>query len=380
MTSWKTYKLGELCESVSSGNCNNRNEEGIFPIFGSTGVIGYSCTYSHNTPTILVARVGANAGMINKGVGKYNVSDNTLIICNDESVYNYEFAYYQLLNYNINRLVFGSGQPLVTAGQLKKIKLPVPPMEEQRKIAEILGAWDEAIEKQSRLIERLEVLKRALMRRLLTGRTRLSGFTTPWQKIKLGEIGTITSAGVDKKINDGEVPVRLLNFVDVFYRDFLYDNELEHWVTAKPVKVAQCSIQKGDIFFTPSSETPTDIALSAVAMEDMPEAVYSYHIVRLRPHIDMDLRYRAYAFKTDEFYKQAERICDGSGQRYVISQNGFRSMEIHLPSLPEQKAIAEVLTAADNEIATHRKKLDALRIQKRGLMQQLLTGKTRVKI
>ena len=253
-------------------------------------------------------------------------------------------------------------------------------MGEQRKIAEILGVWDEAIEKQSRLIERLEVRKRALMQRLLTGRTRLGGFTTPWQKIKLGEIGTITSAGVDKKINDGEVPVRLLNFVDVFYRDFLYDNELEHWVTAKPVKVAQCSIQKGDIFFTPSSETPTDIALSAVAMEDMPDAVYSYHIVRLRPHIDMDLRYRAYAFKTDEFYKQAERICDGSGQRYVISQNGFRSMEIHLPSLPEQKAIAEVLTAADNEIATHRKKLSALRHQKRGLMQQLLTGKTRVKI
>ena len=112
----------------------------------------------------------------------------------------------------------------------------------------------------------------------------------------------------------------------------------------------------------------------------MKGVVYSYHIVRLRPHIEMDLHYRAYAFKTDEFYKQAERICDGSGQRYVISQDGFRNMSIHLPSLPEQKAIAEVLTTADKEIATHRKKLDALRLQKRGLMQQLLTGKTRVKI
>lgn len=267
----------------------------------------------------------------------------------------------------------------INGNDLKKFVIPIPSLAEQRKIAEILGVWDEAIEKQSRLIEKLELRKRALMQRLLTGRTRLPGFTAPWQKVKLGEIGKITSAGVDKKINEGEVPVRLLNFVDVFYRDFIYNNELTHWVTAKSTKVEQCSVQKGDIFFTPSSEMPTDIALSAVAMEDMEGVVYSYHIVRLRLHIEMDLYYRAYAFKTDEFYKQAERICDGSGQRYVISQDGFRNMSIHLPSLPEQKAIAEVLTVADKEIATHRKKLDALRLQKRGLMQQLLTGKTRVK-
>ena len=273
-----------------------------------------------------------------------------------------------------------SGQPGINSVEYGAMKLAVPPMEEQRKIAEILGVWDEAIEKQSRLIEKLEMRKRALMQHLLTGRTRLPGFTSPWQKVKLGEIGKISSAGVDKKVNEGEVPVRLLNFVDVFYRDFIYNDELTHWVTAKTIKVEQCSVQKGDIFFTPSSEMPTDIAISAVAMEDMKGVVYSYHIVRLRPHIEMDLHYRAYAFKTDEFYKQAERICDGSGQRYVISQDGFRNMSIHLPSLTEQKAIAEVLTTADKEIATHRKKLDALRLQKRGLMQQLLTGKTRVKI
>ena len=273
-----------------------------------------------------------------------------------------------------------SGQPGINSVEYGAMKLAMPPLAEQRKIAEILGVWDEAIEKQSRLIEKLEMRKRALMQHLLTGRTRLPGFTSPWQKVKLGEIGKISSAGVDKKVNEGEVPVRLLNFVDVFYRDFIYNDELTHWVTAKTIKVEQCSVQKGDIFFTPSSEMPTDIAISAVAMEDMKGVVYSYHIVRLRPHIEMDLHYRAYAFKTDEFYKQAERICDGSGQRYVISQDGFRNMSIHLPSLTEQKAIAEVLTTADKEIATHRKKLDALRLQKRGLMQQLLTGKTRVKI
>lgn len=376
---WEVKQLGELCCNINSGNNKSRCCCGTYPVFGSTGIIGYTESYLYDIPTILVARVGANAGLINRAHGKYDVSDNTLIIRIDESVYDYNFGHNQLVNYNLNKLVFGSGQPLVTAGQLKHIKLAIPPIKEQKKIAEILGVWDKAIEKQSRLIEKLELRKRALMQRLLTGRTRLPGFTSPWQKVKLGEIGKFSSAGVDKKVNKGEVPVRLLNFVDVFYRDFIYNDELTHWVTAKPIKVEQCSVQKGDIFFTPSSEMPTEIAISAVAMEDMKGVVYSYHIVRLRPHIEMDLHYRAYAFKTDEFYKQAERICDGSGQRYVISQDGFRNMSIHLPSLSEQKAIAEVLTMADDEIATHRKKLDALRLQKHGLMQQLLTGKTRVK-
>ena len=291
-----------------------------------------------------------------------------------------DYLYFKITYEQLFKIADTSTIPQINNKHIIPYKICLPPIEEQRKIAEILGVWDEAIEKQSRLIEKLELRKRGLMQHLLIVRTRLPGFTTPWQKVKLGEIGEISSAGVDKKVNEGEVPVRLLNFVDVFYRDFIYNDELTHWVTAKPIKVEQCSVQKGDIFFTPSSEIPTDIAISAVAMEDMKGVVYSYHIVRLRPHIEMDLHYRAYAFKTDEFYKQAERICDGSGQRYVISQDGFRNMSIHLPSLPEQKAIAEVLTTADKEIATHRKKLDALRLQKRGLMQQLITGKTRVKI
>ena len=286
----------------------------------------------------------------------------------------------QIIGKQFYSLVVGSSYPAVNSSDVARLKLPLPPLAEQKKIAEILCTWDDAIEKQSKLIEKLELRKRGLMQRLLTGKTRLPGFAEPWKQVKLGEIGKISSAGVDKKVNDNELPVRLLNFVDVFYRDFIYDSEITYWVTAKHIKAEQCSVQKGDIFFTPSSEKQTDIALSAVAMDDMSRVVYSYHIVRLRPHIEMDLHYRAYAFKTDEFYKQAERICDGSGQRYVISQDGFRNMVVHLPSLAEQKAIAEVLTSADKEITIQRKKLVSLRLQKRGLMQQLLTGKTRVRI
>lgn len=206
-------------------------------------------------------------------------------------------------------------------------------------------------------------------------------FSQPWKEVKLGEIGTISSAGVDKKIVEGEDLVELLNYMDVYKKDFLYKTDTSMTVSAPMRQIKNCNLRKGDIFFTPSSETPDDIAHSAVVMEDIPNGVYSYHIIRLRPTTLIDLKFSAYAFKTAKFYKQAYAWCEGSGQRYVISQDDFRNMKIYIPSnISEQHAIAEVLSTADDEINLLNQKLEALKEQKKGLMQQLLTGQVRVKV
>lgn len=206
-------------------------------------------------------------------------------------------------------------------------------------------------------------------------------FSQPWKEVKLGEIGTISSAGVDKKIVEGEDLVELLNYMDVYKKDFLYKTDTSMTVSAPMRQIKNCNLRKGDIFFTPSSETPDDIAHSAVVMEDIPNGVYSYHIIRLRPTTLIDLKFSAYAFKTAKFYKQAYAWCEGSGQRYVISQDDFRNMKIYIPSnISEQHAIAEVLSTADDEIDLLNKKLILFKEQKKGLMQQLLTGNIRVKV
>lgn len=292
----------------------------------------------------------------------------------------------KFLFYTINRnsyyLWFDDG---ITQTNLRKdevLECPIrtPPLPEQKKIAQILSTWDQAITATERLLENSQQRKKALMQQLLTGKKRLPGFEGEWEKITLGSIGKITSAGVDKNIVDGEKPVRLLNYLDVFRREFLFNNEFKHTVTAPDRKISNCDVRKGDVFFTPSSETRDEVGIPAVAAEDMPGVVYSYHVVRFRPVRSLDVIFSAYVFQTDKFRRQTYRLCDGSGQRYVLSQDGFRGISFKIPDVTEQRAIGQVLECASLEISALRDRLVRLKAEKKALMQQLLTGKRRVRV
>lgn len=279
----------------------------------------------------------------------------------------------------------GGAQPNVSGGDIERILVKVPTSSERWEIVKVLGAWDRAIETVEALIANARAQKQALMQQLLPQGTtppkkRLPGFSGEWKRVALADIGTISSAGVDKNIVEGEAEVRLLNFLDAYNREFIYDSDLNHRVTAPTAKVQGCNVRKGDVFFTPSSETRDDIALAAVAAEDMPGVVYSYHVVRFRPTKKLDLKFCAFVFQTDDFKRQAYRLGDGSGQRYVISQSNFRKMLVSLPNIDEQASIGALLADHSTIIADYEAQLTALRQEKAALMQQLLTGKRRVKL
>lgn len=274
----------------------------------------------------------------------------------------------------------GSAQLVVNLGALNQLRFPLPSPTEQAAIATALGDADALIESLERLVAKKRDIKQGAMQELLTGKRRLPGFTGKWETKRLGEIGDISGSGVDKKCRPNEIPVRLVNYMDAARRDFIYNQDLNHWVTAPPAQARRCAVQKGDIFFTPSSETREDIGLAAVAMEDIPDATYSYHIVRLRLWADWDLRYRTYAFKTRGFLSQTETYCDGCGTRYVLSQAKFRKLTISVPAdKDEQTAIAAVLADMDAELAALGAKLAKARAIKQGMMQELLTGRIRLK-
>jgi len=161
---WDETKLGELCLGISSGK-DKGDSEGKVDLYGSTGIIGKSTTYSYDGNYLLVARVGANAGLITKATGKFSVTDNTLVI-DLKHPSQIHFIYYTLLKFDLNRLVFGSGQPLVTGKQLKELLLYLPKLKEQQKIADCLSSVDALIAAQGEKIEALKLHKKGLMQQL----------------------------------------------------------------------------------------------------------------------------------------------------------------------------------------------------------------------
>ncbi|MBR2858653.1 MAG: restriction endonuclease subunit S [Alistipes sp.] len=345
-----------------------------YPIFSNSlenrGLYGYTSNPRHKAGSITIT----GRGML--GVAEYRDVDfdaivRLLVLYPKKEIAGQVVTEY--INYRKPFYFESTGVPQLTAPQISNIPIPVPPLAEQRKIAEILGVWDEAIEKQSRLIEKLELRKRALMQRLLTGRTRLPGFTTPWQKCLYSDILKEVKRTMSWDDNEEYDLISVKRRSGgLFYRERLYGRDIK----TKNLRPAKC----GDFLISKMQIVHGASGLVTDEFDGMKiSGSYIALVAKNSNYINMD--FINWYSKTPYFYHQTYVSSYGVHiEKMTFDLESFMSMNVMLPPLPEQKAIAEVLTAADDEIATHRKKLDALRLQKRGLMQQLLTGKTRVKI
>ncbi|MEA4988244.1 MAG: restriction endonuclease subunit S [Anaerovorax sp.] len=163
---WKEKILENVCISISSGKSKKAVSNEKFPLMGSTGQIGFCDTADYDDELILIARVGANAGQVNFFNGKCGISDNTLIVIAKKEIISIKFLLMFLINYKISKIIFGSGQPLVTGGQIKNIKIFIPTKAEQQKIADCLSFVDELISAQAEKIEALKAHKKGLMQGL----------------------------------------------------------------------------------------------------------------------------------------------------------------------------------------------------------------------
>ena len=351
------------------------------------------CVYYPNTESIkeqfiikqgmlLIAMSGATTGK----TAVYNSQNSSYLnqrvgmFCskNDDITYNYLLQLVQSPLYSnaLKPLLIAGAQPNIAPSDVENMKFPVPPLAEQRKIAEILGVWDEVIEKQSRLIEKLELRKRALMQRLLTGRTRLPGFTSPWQKVKLGEIcKRVTRRNEENNQNVMTISAQK-GFVSQtdFFNKSVASSTLDNYYL----------VLKDEFCYNKSYSNGYPMgAIKRLKEADKAVVTTLYICFSITDKQKLSIDFFEQYCENGEFNQGLMKIANEGGRAHGllnVTPTDFFSLVMLLPTLPEQKAIAEVLTSADDEIATHRKKLDALRLQKRGLMQQLLTGKTRVKI
>lgn len=163
---WKQRKLANVVDSVDTGKSkfDKEGSSGEYPILGSTSVIGYDEEYDYEGDFILTARVGANAGSLYRHAGKVKISDNTVFI---QASQNIEFLYQLLIQFDIKKLSFGTGQPLVKASELKSLELMMPTdMKEQMQIGAYFSELDNLIALQQKEIDGYKELKKGLLQQM----------------------------------------------------------------------------------------------------------------------------------------------------------------------------------------------------------------------
>jgi len=254
-----------------------------------------------------------------------------------------------------------------------------PSIQEQKKIARILSTWDKAITITEQLLANSQQQKRSLMQKLLTGNKRLRGFSDNWKQYHLSDISKVIVSPVDKKSVAGEIPVELCNYTDVYYNHEITKNIKFMKATATSNEIEKYTLKVDDVIITKDSETPGDIAIPALVSEELNGVVCGYHLAIVRPNKSaVSGAFLNYLFSMPKTRYYFFTLATGA-TRFGLSIGGINKAQFSLPTVDEQQKIAALLSTSDKEITVLEQKLSYLKQEKKALMQQLLTGRHRVK-
>jgi type I restriction enzyme S subunit len=346
---WNKNKLDNFTKSISSGKSKTRESEGEYFLYGSTGIIGYTDANDYKGKCILVARVGANAGNLYKVDGNYSVTDNTLMLyINDDNFF--DFTYYLLINAGLNKLVFGSGQPLITGGQLKNLDLFVPKINEQTKIAYFLSAVDEKINllKEKKVL--LEDYKKGIMQKIFSQEIRFKDDNgndfEDWDNKTLGEC-----------LSFDQPTKYLVNSTD-------YNDDFETPVlTAGKTFILGYTDEVNGIF--KKEELPViifDDFTTATQFVDFPFKAKSSAMKILKAKQNINIKFVYEAMQNLKFE------VGGHGRHWISI---YSNLYIDLPSLSEQIKIANFLSAIDEKIKLVSNQIQDTQEYKKGLLQKM---------
>lgn len=267
----------------------------------------------------------------------------------------------------------------LTKENLLRVPLPMPSPAEQVHIVDALDAADDLITTLERLIAKKQAVKQGMMQQLLTGRTRLPGFTSPWVEVEVGNLLDFKN-GLNKGSEYFRAGTPIVNFMDVMNGPIVQSRDVRGRVTLTRDEIKRFSARKNDLFFTRTSETVDEVGTAAVLVDDIPDACFSGFILRGRPKSrDVEPRFLARAFRLDAVRAQVMSSATYT-TRALTNGRSLGKVVLDLPPVDEQRAVSQVLDDVDAEIEALRERLSKSRAMKTGMMQVLLTGRTRLPV
>ena len=287
------------------------------------------------------------------------------------------FVFHFLVSrYTAIRGLSNSGsQENLSGGIVKSIPIPLPPTKaEQEAIGEALSDADALIESLEQLLAKKRHLKQGAMQELLTGKRRLPGFSGEWEEVRLGQIGTFTKGRGVTKDQAQSGPLACVRYGEIYTRHNDYIKSFHSWIS-REVAATATKLRRGDVLFAGSGETKEEIGKCIAFTSDV-EAYAGGDIVILRP-VSADSAFLGYYLNTSPI--NAQKAGKGQGDAVVhISASALSDIDVTMPRIEEQTAIATVLSDMDTELAALEAKLTKARHIKQGMMQELLTGRIRL--
>ena len=333
---WEEYRIEDITVNISSGRCKSHSSNGKYNLYGSTGIIGKTDEACYEGNLVLVARVGANAGflqIINEPCG---ITDNTLII--KPQKVDARYIYYFLQHFNLNRLIFGSGQPLITGGMLKKVKVSLGTIQEQNKITRLLSILDERITTQNKIIDKLQSLIKGIAQHCI--RELING----WEYVRLGDICKITTGKLDAnaQVENGQYPFFTCAERPFNIDSYAFDTEAL-LISGNGANLGYINYYKGKF--------------------------NAYQRTYVLDHFSVNIQYVKWALKV--LLPQRIAIEKSSSNTPYIVLSTLADLKIPIPNNSKQNHIADLMMSFERKLSTQLVLSDLYNKQKQYLLRQM---------
>jgi type I restriction enzyme, S subunit len=387
---WEVKRIGSVCDFIVPGRNKPKLFEGNIPWITTPDLFNKNEVFISKIGLFISESEAKNIGskIVPKGsiimscvgeLGILAIAGTDLVINQQLHAFlpnifintNYVIYALKLQTKHIEKVATKTAVPYLNKDNCNSIPIPIPPLPEQQKIATILSTWDVAIHNCKTIIEKIQLRNKGLAQQLLTGKMRSKGFEgTKWKVISINKIAKEISL---KNPSDKELIVMsctkyngLVPSLEYFGRK-IYSDDL---TTYKIVK-------KGQFAYATNHIEEGSIGYQSIYEEALISPMYT--VFQTNETLNDNLLFRI--LKSHKYIHEYQRRMEGSiDRRGGLRWDEFSKIKIPIFELEEQEGILNILNTASTELTQYQQKLQALQLQKKGLMQQLLTGKVRVRV
>lgn len=377
---WTLRTVGDACKICDNLrlplNVEQRQRmQGQFAYYGPTGVLDYLDEYRLEGTYALIGEDGDHFlkfwdwPMTQLVSGKFNVNNHAHVVQgNGDCLTEWFYLYFHHMCLRPVLTLQGVGRYKLTRQGLERLPMVVPPVSEQKRLVAIVDKWTKAVETLSKLIAAKVRFKQGLMQQLLTAQRRFPEFDDEWKHIRVGDIASERS---ERSNGSGSIPVLSCTKHDGLVDSLAYFGKRVFSEDTSNYKL----VRKGEFAYATNHIEEGSIGLLNHAEAGLVSPMYT--VFRTNEQIVPEFLFRL--LKTETYRQVFESFTSASvNRRGSLRWKQFATIPLKLPSVDEQNRIDDVLAVFDRELDILRRELNALKQQKRGLMQKLMTGEVRV--